>query len=107
MNEIDKHGDLTDYITARCNSALCRYEKENAEYRGFIQRRILLSEKVKPFTDTKEEMRLSSEMQAAVREYIDVLMTGQNMEEMVVCYKQGFGDALHIVIDTGALPEQR
>ena len=46
-------------------------------------------------------------MQAAVREYIDVLMTGQNMEEMVVCYKQGFGDALHIVIDTGALPEQR
>lgn len=105
MNEIDEHGDLTDYITARCDSALCSFEKGNTEYAEFVQQRVLLSKKLKPFMDAKEEMHLSAEMQAAVREYINVLMTGQNMEEMAVCYKQGFGDALHIVIETGALPK--
>lgn len=107
MSKMDEHGELTDFIAARCDSALCRFEKENVEYGGFIRRRMLLSEKVKPFMNAKEEMCISSKMQSALREYIEALLTGQNMDEMAACYKQGFGDALRIVIETGALPNQR
>ena len=94
-----KREEWDEHIAQCCDATLCLMERQDAEYKEFVQRRILLSEIVKPFMDTDEEM--------AVREFIKTLLIGHNMEEMIACYKCGFGDALHIVIETGALPNQQ
>ena len=52
-------------------------------------------------------MLLSGKDRKALNAYMERLWSCATMEEMTACYKQGFGDALRIVIETGALPNQR
>lgn len=104
---MQKREEWDEHIAQCCDATLCLMERQDAEYKEFVQRRILLSEIVKPFMDTDEEMAVPYEMQRALREFIKTLLIGHNMEEMIACYKCGFGDALHILIETGALPNQQ
>lgn len=98
---------MENHIAERCNDVLLQLKEDDEGYRDFIRRRIQLSETVRPFMDAKGAIEVTTEMQAALREYIEALLEGQNMDEMIACYKSGFGDALHIVLETGALPNQR
>lgn len=107
MWEQDERVRWEDHIAGRCNDALLRLREEDEEYNDFIRHRVQLSERVAPFIDAEDRIDMQIEMQAALREYIEALLEGQNMDEMIACYKRGFGDALNIVIETGALPNQR
>jgi hypothetical protein len=114
---IDDYEFPNEQVIERCELALTKLRDENTEYAEFINERIELSQRVMPFMNATNmsitnksitnEHLISHEMQIALREYIDMLLTGQNMEELAACYMQGFGDALRIVINTGAVPEKK
>ena len=60
---MQKREEWDEHIAQCCDATLCLMERQDAEYKEFVQRRILLSEIVKPFMDTDEEMAVPYEMQ--------------------------------------------
>ncbi len=96
-----------EQVTEQCEQALLRLRKERAEYDANVRERVTLSGKVQAILEGEGELLLSGKDRKALNTYMERLWSCATMEEMTACYKQGFGDALRIVIETGALPNQR
>lgn len=107
MCEMDSMELWREQVTEQCNQALLRLRKESVEYDAAVRERVTLSAKVQAILEGDCELLLSGKDRKALGIYFEKLWSCATMEEMTACYKQGFGDALRIVIETGALPNQR
>ena len=107
MCETDSTDIWLDHITEQCEQALVRLRQESVEYDANVRKRVALSEKVQSILTGEGEMLLSGQDRKALYDYLEQLWSCATMEELTACYKRGFGDALRIVIETGALPNQR
>ncbi len=107
MCEMDSMEFWREQVTEQCNQALLRLRKESVEYDAAVRERVTLSVKVQSILEGDGELLLSGKDRKALNAYMERLWSCATMEEMTACYKQGFGDALRIVIETGALPNQR
>ncbi len=107
MCEMDSMELWREQVTEQCEHALLRLRRESVEYDAAVRERVTLSGKVQAILEGNGELLLSGEDRKALYIYLEKLWSCATMEEMTVCYKQGFGDALRIVIGTGALPDQR
>lgn len=96
-----------DYMAGRCNDALCRLRREDEEYDSGVRRRAVLAEKIKDALTGKGDLLLSEAERNALYECFAEYCSSDGMVELIACYREGFGDALRIVIETGALPEQK
>ena len=96
-----------DHVIEQCEQALVRLRQESVEYDANVRKRVALSEKVQAILTGEGEMMLSGQDRKALYTYLEQLWSCATMEELTACYKRGFGDALRIVIETGALPNQR
>ena len=96
-----------DYMAERCNDALCRLSREDEEYDSGVRRRAVLAEKIKDALTGKGDLLLSETERNALYECFAEYYGSDGMAELIACYREGFGDALRIVIETGALPEQK
>ena len=91
----------------RCDEAIHALKEQNPEYREVVHRRSALSMRVLGILDEEPGASFTVEKRDAIRDYIEFLLSDENMDEWVACYIKGFGDALRTVIETGALPNQR
>ena len=107
MCEMDSMELWREQVTERCNQALLRLRKESVEYDTAVRERVTLSGKVKAILEGEGELLLSGEDRKALGVYFEKLWSCATMEEMTACYERGYGDAMRIVIGTGALPDQR
>lgn len=107
MCEMDSMRLWREQVTEQCNQALLRLRKESVEYDTAVRERVTLSGKVKAILEGEGELLLSGEDRKALGVYFEKLWSCATMEEMTACYERGYGDAMRIVIGTGALPDQR
>lgn len=105
----DRDNDINwlDHVMEQCNEAISAMKEQNREYSEAVHRRSALSMQVQGILDEASGAPFTVEKRDAIRDYLEFLLRDENMDEWVACYKKGFGDALRIVIETGALPNQR
>ena len=106
MCDRDEEDNLQNCVVEQCDLAMRKLRQENPEYDAAIRRQVALSMKLKEMLED-EDACFSEKKRDIIRNYMDALLGTVNMDECIACYKQGFADALRIVIETGALPDQR
>ena len=107
MCEMDSMDIWNSQVGEQCEQTILQLRKESAEYDADVRERVKISRQAKAILDGDGELFLSGEERKALHTYLERLWSCATMEEMAACYKRGFGDALRIVIETGALPNQR
>ncbi|GEM_PF-1264143 len=103
----DEDRNWKDHVVGQCSEAICDLKEHNREYGDAVHWRTELSMRVQGILDEAPGASFTAEKRDSIREYLEILLNAESMDEWIACYMKGFGDALRIVIDTGALPDQR
>jgi hypothetical protein len=107
MCNADGLDNWNNYVAEQCNDALLRLRSENADYTSAVKDRTTLSDGVDAIMRGNGELLLSVDARDNLCKYIEAVNGGADMAELIACYKQGFRDAMRIMMDTGALPHQK